>query len=58
MEKGVVVSDDEIDLVELAGVIWSKRRVIAKLTSMFLVLGLVIAFTSKLNMSLLLNISS
>lgn len=41
------ISDDEIDLLELARVIWSKRRFIAKVTSVFFVLGLVIAFTSK-----------
>ena len=42
-----IVKDDEIDLIELAKVIWSKRIFIIKLTTVFVALGLLIAFTSK-----------
>ena len=38
---------DEIDLVELVKTYWSKRRFILKLTLVFLVFGLIVAFTSK-----------
>ncbi len=41
------IKDDEIDLVELAKLIWARRRFIVKVTSIFFVLGLIIAFTSK-----------
>ncbi|XOV92294.1 MAG: Wzz/FepE/Etk N-terminal domain-containing protein [Bacteroidota bacterium] len=46
-EERKIVKDDEIDLLELAKVIWSKRRFILKVTGIFVVLGLIIAFTSK-----------
>ena len=45
--EGKVVQDDEIDLLELAKVIWSERRFILKVTGTFVLLGLIIAFTSK-----------
>lgn len=45
-EKGIV-KDDEIDLVELARTIWSRRGLIIKVTGIFFLIGLVIAFTSK-----------
>lgn len=38
--------EDEIDLVELARVIWSRRWFIIKVTGFFVALGLLIAFTS------------
>jgi len=38
--------DDEIDLIELAKVIWSKRIFMSKVIGLFIILGLVIAFTS------------
>ncbi len=41
-----IVKDDEIDLLELAKVIWSKRRLILKVTGIFVVIGLFIAFTT------------
>ncbi len=41
-----IAQADEIDLVELAKVIWSRRWFIAKVTGVFFLLGLVIAFTS------------
>ncbi len=44
--KSEIIKDDEIDLIELIKVIWSKRWFIAKVTSVFVALGLVIAFTS------------
>jgi hypothetical protein len=37
---------DEIDLVELAKIIWSRRWFIGKVTGIFIILGLMIAFTS------------
>lgn len=39
--------EDEIDLVELAKVIWTRRMFIVKVASVFFALGLFIAFTSK-----------
>ncbi|RJE71707.1 Wzz/FepE/Etk N-terminal domain-containing protein [Reichenbachiella sp. MSK19-1] len=45
-EEKRMVQDDEIDLVELAKAIWVGRKFIAKVTGVFIVLGLVIAFTS------------
>ncbi|MEM0941263.1 MAG: Wzz/FepE/Etk N-terminal domain-containing protein [Bacteroidota bacterium] len=42
-----VIKEDEIDLIELVKVIWSKRRFILKVTGFFFILGLIIAFTSK-----------
>lgn len=42
-----VIKEDEIDLIELFKVVWSKRRFVLKVTGVFLTLGLVIAFTSK-----------
>ncbi|MCV9388483.1 Wzz/FepE/Etk N-terminal domain-containing protein [Reichenbachiella ulvae] len=41
-----IIQEDEIDLVELVKTIWSGRLFIAKVTGIFIVLGLVIAFTS------------
>lgn len=41
------ILEDEIDLIQLAKDIWGKRLFIVKTTSVFLVLGLTIAFTSK-----------
>ena len=46
MKEARDIQEDEIDLIELAKVIWSKRWFIAKVTGVFLILGLVIAFTS------------
>lgn len=46
-QKNRVIQEDEIDLVELAKIIWSKRIFILKVTAVFVVLGLLIAFTSK-----------
>ncbi|MEQ8581136.1 MAG: Wzz/FepE/Etk N-terminal domain-containing protein [Marinoscillum sp.] len=46
-EPNKVIHEDEIDLLELARVIWFKRGFILKTTSIFVVLGLLIAFTSK-----------
>lgn len=47
VEKNKIVQEDEIDLVELAKIIWSKRKFIAKVTCMLVLIGLIIAFTSK-----------
>ena len=46
-KENQVIYQDEIDLTEMLRVIWSKRLFIAKWTGIFLLLGLVIAFTSK-----------
>ena len=40
-------ADDEIDLIELVHIVWARRRLIVKVTTIFFVLGLIIAFTSK-----------
>jgi len=45
--KRPVIEDDEIDLVEVAKTIWAGRMLILKVTAVFIVLGLVIAFGSK-----------
>jgi len=41
-----VFQNDEIDLIELTKSIWSEKWFIAKVTAIFMVLGLIIAFTS------------
>ena len=43
-EKAV---ENEIDLVEVAKLIWQKRKFILKITAIFFLTGLIIAFTSK-----------
>lgn len=40
--------EKEIDLLELAGLIWDKKKTIFKITLVFALLGLVIAFTGKI----------
>lgn len=42
-----IIKDDEIDLLELAKTIWKGRKLILKVTGVFLLLGLFIAFGSK-----------
>lgn len=42
-----IIQDDEIDLLELAKTIWKGRKLILKVTGVFLLLGLFIAFGSK-----------
>lgn len=46
MKLEKAIAKDEIDLTELVKTIWSKRMFIAKVTSVFIIMGLVIAFTS------------
>lgn len=41
------IQEDEIDLTELTRVIWSRREFILKVTGVFVFLGLIVAFTSK-----------
>lgn len=45
-EGKAIIKEDEIDLVELAKVIWHKRIFILKVSGIFLALGLLIALTS------------
>lgn len=45
--KNQIIHKDEIDLVAITRIIWSKRRYVVKVTSIFFVLSLLIAFTSK-----------
>ncbi|PIB37131.1 hypothetical protein BFP72_17825 [Reichenbachiella sp. 5M10] len=45
-EEKKMVQEDEIDLVELAKTIWAGRKFIGKVTGIFIVFGLVVAFTS------------
>ena len=47
MNQKNTISEDEIDLIELAKIIWAGRRLIIKVTAVFIILGLIIAFTSK-----------
>jgi uncharacterized protein involved in exopolysaccharide biosynthesis len=45
--KKPIIQDDEIDLVEVAKTIWNGRNLILKVTGVFLLLGIFIAFGSK-----------
>lgn len=47
MEEKKTIAEDEIDLIELAKTIWAGRRLIIKVTAGFIILGLIVAFTSK-----------
>lgn len=42
-----IAEEDEIDLVEVAKTIWANRRTIYKTVAVFIVLGLIVAFDSK-----------
>jgi uncharacterized protein involved in exopolysaccharide biosynthesis len=42
-----IIKDDEIDLIEVAKTIWAGRKLILKVTVVFFIIGLVIAFGSK-----------
>jgi uncharacterized protein involved in exopolysaccharide biosynthesis len=42
-----IIKDDEIDLIEVAKTIWAGRKLILKVTGVFLIVGLIIAFGSK-----------
>lgn len=46
IENKNIIKNDEIDLVELAKVIWSRKWFIVKITGLIVLLGLLIAFTS------------
>ena len=46
MDQKDTIKEDEIDLIELVKVVWSRRWFIAKVTGVFVALGLLIAFTS------------
>lgn len=43
----IITQDNEIDLMELSKIFWIKRYFILKITSTCIVIGLIIAFTSK-----------
>ncbi len=45
--KTPIIKDDEIDLIEVAKTIWAGRKLILKVTGVFLIIGLMIAFGSK-----------
>ena len=42
-----IVKDDEIDLIEVAKTVWAGRKLILKVTAVFFVIGVIIAFGSK-----------
>ena len=42
-----IIKDDEIDLIEVAKTIWAGRKLIFKVTAIFFVIGIIIAFGSK-----------
>lgn len=46
--KRYIKGEDEIDLVEVAKTIWSNRKTIFKSTVIFIILGLIIAFGSRI----------
>ena len=46
MKESHVVNEEQIDLIELTKVVWSKRWFIIKATGLFVVLGLIMALTS------------
>jgi len=41
------IREDEVNLIELVRVIWSKKYFIAKITGIFFLIGIIVAFTSK-----------
>ena len=45
-KKKEIIKEDEVDLVELIKNIWLKRLFIIKITGIFLMIGIIIAFTS------------
>lgn len=45
-KKNRTIQEDEIDLVELVKAVWARRKFVAKVTGVFVLIGLVIAFTS------------
>lgn len=47
IENSPIIKDDEIDLIEVAKTIWAGRKLILKVTAVFFLIGLVIAFGSK-----------
>lgn len=47
IKNNPIIKDDEIDLIEVAKTIWAGRKLILKVTAVFFVIGLVIAFGSK-----------
>ncbi|MDE0471203.1 MAG: Wzz/FepE/Etk N-terminal domain-containing protein [Ekhidna sp.] len=46
-KKEEIIKENEVDLIELLKSIWLKRLFIAKVSSIFFILGITIAFTSK-----------
>jgi uncharacterized protein involved in exopolysaccharide biosynthesis len=46
-QKNTIVENDEVDLFELARLIWSKRRFVLTITILFFIFGVTIAVTSK-----------
>lgn len=42
-----IIKDDEIDLIEIAKTIWAGRKIVLKTTVIFFILGLIVAFGSK-----------
>lgn len=46
-QNNPIIKDDEIDLIEVAKTIWAGRKLILKVTGVFFVIGLIIAFGSK-----------
>lgn len=49
--KKPIIKDDEIDLIEVAKTIWAGRMLIIKVTFIFGILGLLIAFTARVEYS-------
>lgn len=45
--RNPIIQNDEIDLIEVAKTIWKGRKLILKVTGIFLLLGLFVAFGSK-----------
>ncbi|MEQ8553609.1 MAG: Wzz/FepE/Etk N-terminal domain-containing protein [Cyclobacteriaceae bacterium] len=45
--KNINSDREEIDLVELVGYLWEKKHFILKVAGVFLIIGLIVAFTSK-----------
>jgi uncharacterized protein involved in exopolysaccharide biosynthesis len=46
-QNNPIIKDDEIDLIEVAKTIWAGRKLILKVTGVFFIIGLIIAFGSK-----------
>lgn len=48
MAEKEIIKEDEIDLIEIVKTLWSGRNLVIKIATIFFILGLLIAYTSKI----------